>query len=318
MTRQPRPDILTDLRRHHATGEPGLPERLAQAGLRPVTGGRNNTVYAWDPGPGHPTEIIKLYRTDDRGRGGREWTALTHLHGAHPGDAPEPLWEDLDHVQPAMGMTYLPGTSLPETASDQHPTALKALAAVHGRIQALPIPAALADTPRVDHWAHCTRRLTDVWPVQLADAADDPATPTMHRLLRAWHDHDDQHGHRTYQDTPVLSRGDSNLLNWLWSPAETRIRCVDFEFIGHSTAAYDAAELTEHISARDIPDHLWEEILPDLGVTTSLRPAYESAQRTCALRWLAVLWKQRTRRTPEFEAQLVRAASLLDSPAMIG
>jgi len=38
---------------------------------------------------------------------------------------------------------------------------------------------------------------------------------------------------------------------------------------------------------------------------------FEAAQRTCALRWLAVLWKQRDTRTEEFTSQLDRARRLI-------
>lgn len=310
MTQQPRQAVLAELRRHCTTGGHSLPEHLTLAGLRPLTGGRNNTVYAWKPTPGQDTEIIKLYKDGERDRGEREWTVLVDLHAAHPGDAPAPLWEDLDHPQPAIGMSYLPGIPLPELDADQHGAALKALAALHNRIHDMPIPSALTNTPRVDSWAHYTRRLTDVWPAQLADAADDPATPTMLRLLQAWTSRGDQLGHIVHTGPLVLSRGDSNLLNWLWSATDSRIRCVDFEFSGYSTVAFDAADLTEHISARSIPDDRWEEILPDLGITPALRPAYESAQRTCALRWLAVLWKRRTTRAEDFEVQLARTQAL--------
>ncbi|GAA2332973.1 hypothetical protein GCM10010170_012110 [Dactylosporangium salmoneum] len=43
---------------------------------------------------------------------------------------------------------------------------------------------------------------------------------------------------------------------------------------------------------------------------------FEAAQRTCALRWLAVLWKQRDRRAAEFLRQLdrVRLLQSADSP----
>jgi Predicted choline kinase involved in LPS biosynthesis len=148
-----------------------------------------------------------------------------------------------------------------------------------------------------------------VWPIELA-AADDPATPTMLRLLQAWTGRADQLGHIVHTGPPVLSRGDANLLNRLWSDADGRIRCVDFEHSGYSTVAFDAADHTEHISARGIPDDRWEEILPDLGITPALRPAYESARRTCALRRLAVLWRRRTTRPADFEAQLARTRAL--------
>ncbi|GAB7101898.1 hypothetical protein JCM4814A_02120 [Streptomyces phaeofaciens JCM 4814] len=106
----------------------------------------------------------------------------------------------------------------------------------------------------------------------------------------------------------VFSRGDSNLLNWLRDGHSSPV--VDFEYSGHSTVHFDAADLIEHISAREIPDSTWSALLPDLGITPANRHLFLAAQRTCALRWLAVLWKQRHTRADEFAAQRTRVRRL--------
>ncbi|WP_326644672.1 phosphotransferase [Streptosporangium sp. NBC_01755] len=90
----------------------------------------------------------------------------------------------------------------------------------------------------------------------------------MLTLLHPW----EESGDRELLPGPapaVFCRGDSNLLNWLWDGGE--IRCVDFEFSGYSDTAFDAADLCEHISARDIDDEVWESLHADLGVTTRPR-----------------------------------------------
>lgn len=71
MTRWPRSAVIAELRRHCATGGHSLPEHLTLAGLRPLAGGRNNAVFAWSSAPGQDTEIIKLYKNGERGRGER-------------------------------------------------------------------------------------------------------------------------------------------------------------------------------------------------------------------------------------------------------
>ena len=107
---------------------------------------------------------------------------------------------------------------------------------------------------------------------------------------------------------PVYSRGDANLLNWLYDGEST---CVaDFEFSGFSDVAVDAADHIEHISARVVPDDIWTSAEAELGVTPGNRARFEAARRTIALRWLAVLWKQRTERVEEFTALHERVRAL--------
>lgn len=66
----------------------------------------------------------------------------------------------------------------------------------------------------------------------------------------------------------------------------------------------------EHISSRALPDDTWHDLEANLGVDHHNRQRFHAAQRTCALRWLAVLWKQRQRRAEEFTVQLDRVRQL--------
>ena len=45
------------------------------------------------------------------------------------------------------------------------------------------------------------------------------------------------------------------------------------------------------------------------------RPGFLAAQRTCTLRWLAILWRQRHQRQPEFDRQVARVRHLQTHPA---
>ncbi len=94
-------------------------------GLRSLAGGRNNAVYE-RASPDGPV-CIKIDRVDDRRRIHREWQSLTLLAEQKITSTPEPLWIDLAPHQPAIGMTLLPGRSLPDL-DDKH-RALRALAA---------------------------------------------------------------------------------------------------------------------------------------------------------------------------------------------
>uniref|UniRef100_UPI003F49A858 aminoglycoside phosphotransferase family protein n=1 Tax=Nonomuraea sp. CA-252377 TaxID=3240003 RepID=UPI003F49A858 len=300
--------LLSQLRQAHAGVGASLTQVLADHDLRPLGGARNNLVYTWDAS--EQRTVIKLYTGDERRRSEREWHGLTLLQETGIDKAPTPLWLDPSPCHDALGMTYLPGTPVPDLPDDMIAPALKALAGLHSRLQQLPLQGLHRALPRIDHWQHYIARLTRVWPAQLAAAAHDPETSDMRALLRAW----EEHGGRTIPPEigePVFSRGDSNLLNWLWN--DGGIGCVDLEFSGYSSIAFDAADLIEHISARDVPDPVWETLLPDLGVTGKIMPDFLAAQRTCALRWLAVLWKQRATRRAEFDRQHHRAADLLRS-----
>lgn len=282
-----------------------LPAILHRWRLRPLTGGRSNTVYAWsDPLVG--ATCIKLYdRVDDRRRIEREWAALTLLAAHGVDGAPAPLWIDRAPCATAIGMTALPGTC-PLDADDPRP-GLLAMAALTRRIQAVPLTGLLATIERVDSAAHYQRRLTRVWPDQLAAHPHDPLTADMRALLAAWHTSGDPET-LSALGGPVLSRGDANLRNWLHDGRDGG--CVDFEYSGYSTPVFDAADHVEHISARAIGDSTWQEVVAALGVHRGDYAQFLAAQRTCALRWLAVLWRQRHHRADEFAVQLARVRML--------
>jgi len=294
-------DLLTALRTARTADPETMPDTLRAWNLRPLNGGRNNDVYAWN-GP-HGEICIKLYTKTDRRRVEREWHGLTHV--APLGCAPTPLWLDPHPEQPALGMTLIPGTPILE-----HPnpaTAIKSLAETTRAMQALPLTEPLASLQRIDSISHYITRLTKIWPAQLANAADDPHTTDMLTLLRLWQDSGDATT-LSHPTTAVYSRGDANLLNWHHHGNQTYV--VDFEFSGHSDTAVDAADHIEHISARIIPDRIWTNTETDLGINQTNRTRFNAAQRTIALRWLAVLWKQRYKRAVEFTTQYERVSVL--------
>ncbi|PKV94007.1 thymidylate kinase [Amycolatopsis echigonensis] len=294
-------DLLSALRTARAAGADALAATLDEHGLRALDGGRNNDVFVWTAAP---TPIcIKLYKKTDRQRVEREWHGLAHAAGL--GIAPEPLWLDQDPEQPALGMTLLPGSPILDVLDPA--TAIKSLANTTRALQNVPLKEPLASLERVDSIGHYIARLTDVWPGQLADAADDPQTPEMLALLHHWENSGDAEL-LAQPATLVYSRGDANLLNWLHEGESTYV--TDFEFSGYSDIAVDAADHIEHISARVIPDDVWASAEADLGITPDNRARFEAARRTIALRWLAVLWKQRTKRVEEFTALHERVRAL--------
>jgi Ser/Thr protein kinase RdoA (MazF antagonist) len=304
--------LLTELRDARTGSETRIKEVLERHGLRPLTGGFQNHVYAWDDPDRGPT-CLKLYtKSNHRRRVEREWASLTLLAEHKVSDVPRPLWLDNDNSVPAIGMSLLAGTPLLESTDRE--AALKGLARTTHRLQSVPLSGLLADIERIDSGAHYILRLTGSWPELLADHEDDPLTCDMRALLAAWHASGDAELVSENAAPAVFSRGDSNLFNWLRDGESSP--CVDFEYSGHSSGFFDAADLIEHISAREIPDSTWIALLPDLGITPANRHQFGAAQRTCALRWLAVLWKQRHTRAAEFDTQhaRVRLLQLPDNP----
>lgn len=293
--------LLSALRTARAAGADALAATLDEHGLHALDGGRNNDVFAWTAGT---TPIcIKLYKKTDRQRVERERHGF--IHASSLGSAPEPLWLEEDPEQPALGMTLLHGAPILDVLDPA--SAIKSLAKTTRALQDVPLNEPLAGLERVDSIGHYIARLTDVWPGQLADAADDPRTPDMLALLHRWENSGDAEL-LAQPATRVYSRGDANLLNWLHDAGTTYV--VDFEFSGFSDVAVDAADHVEHISARVIPDDVWVGAEADLGVTSDNRARFGAAQRTIALRWLAVLWKQRVKRVEEFTAQHERVRAL--------
>jgi hypothetical protein len=294
-------ELLTALRR-----TPEVDETTLQTwGLRALGGGRNNSVYLWTQ-PDGAKVCIKLYRRTDRNRVDREWHGLSHV--ANLACAPRPLWRDDHDEHPAIGMSVVPGVPIVQAAADPL-GALKAVAETTRSIQELPLVGPLARLERVDSIGHYLLRLTEQWPGQLADAADDPQTRDMLALLRRWTETND--AAVLARPAPrVLSRGDANLLNW-HADRDGRVYVVDWEFAGFSDAAVDAADHIEHISARALPDEMWQAVEADLGVDHTNRTRFGCARRTIALRWLAVLWKQRSTRVADFAVQHQRVRDLL-------
>ena len=76
--------------------------------------------------------------------------------------------------------------------------------------------------------------------------------------------------------------------------------------------SYGCADLTEHSNCRQagIDGQERAEIICLAGIGDRHQGRFEAAQRTCALRWLAVLWKQRDRRAEEFTSQLGRVRGI--------
>jgi Ser/Thr protein kinase RdoA (MazF antagonist) len=271
-----------------------------------LSGGRNNAAYRWNSSGG--PVCVKIYRVDERRRAEREWLSLAFLSGHQAGSAPLPLWADPHPGQPAIGMSFVPGRPFPETSERRQP--LRALAAVQRQYAELPLHGELSTLERIDSAAHYVRRITGTWAPVIRSHPGEALTRDLLQILSRWEDVGDA-AVLAEPARRIFSRGDSNLLNWLWDGS--RVGVVDFEFAGYSDLAFDCADLTEHISSRQggIDDQAWAEITCMAGLGGGDQRRFEAARRTCTLRWLAVLWKQRDTRTEEFTSQFDRARRLI-------
>ncbi len=273
--------------------------------MRRLSGGRRNRSFAWD-GPGGEI-CLKLYASGDHDRAIREYRALVHLAESGITAVPQPLWHDPNPELSAVATTMLPGLAVP--GLDEPVSALRAMVAVLSDVRRVPA-GPFADTPRVGAARDIAHRLMGAWSGQLDDHLDDPDTYDMRASLDAW----SECGAVTTLLDPaprIFSRGDSSLSNWLWDGSNARV--AGWEFAGYSEAAYDAADIIEHPSARAIDDARWISLLPDLRVSDEdSRRRFLAAQRTVALHWLSRLWQRRVARAEEFEAQRARVRNLLD------
>jgi Ser/Thr protein kinase RdoA (MazF antagonist) len=182
-------------------------------------------------------------------------------------------------------MSFLPGRPFPETGDRREP--LRALAGVQRQYAELPLHGELGTLERIDSVLHYVRRITGIWAPVIRSHPGDALTRDLLQTLSRWEDSGDA-AILAEPARRIFSRGDSNLLNWLWDGS--RIGVVDYEFAGYSDLAFDCADLTEHISSRQagIDDQAWAETVSLAGLGAQGQRRFEAAQRTRALRWLAV------------------------------
>ena len=297
--------LIGQLRYLHRCTPDDLTDQTRDLGLLPLAGGHHNRVYRWDR-LGGPV-CVKLYKVDERDRAGTEWRALTHMVDHHAPGVPAPLWFAPDSAQPAAVMTMVPGRSL--LTAEQPETAVLAMAPVLHALRSIPL-GPFARKPRNGTAQRYINRLVDTWGPELKEHDHDPMARDLLRLLQHWLDGDDQET-LARPATAVFSHGDGNLGNWHLEHNTDTAHVVDFEFAGYSDPAFDAADLIEHISSHPIPDDAWNALLPSFGIDDAItQHRFRAAQRTCALRWLRSMWKQKATRTEEFHHQLDRVRRL--------
>jgi Ser/Thr protein kinase RdoA (MazF antagonist) len=249
-------------------------------------------------------QVIKRFRSWDRGEHQREWRALNVLAEFAPGFAPVPLSADLDAVPPAITMTRLPGEPLagqPITA--RH---LDAVISTLDRLHRCVPSDALAHVPPQPWLAEgATSRLRSRTAGMRHHPDGEPIVQAAISAAARWLDHVAE---PTEPLTAVFGQGDSYLGNFLWDG--WRLRVVDFEDSGRSDRAFEMASLTEHIGTWHEAGIDADDVLGRFDLTGA-----ESARVLFFRRAFAIFWPYLVHERPGPIAgqQAERLLSLLDS-----
>ena len=250
-------------------------------------------------------QVIKRFRSWDRGEHLREWQALTLLARYAPGLAPAPLSAGLTSVPPCVRMSRVGGRPLGgQTVAPRH---LDAVAAAIGRLHAAVPRGVVAGLPP-QHWlgAGAVSRMRSI--------AAGTQAPDGDALVRSAFDSGMGWLGRAADPRPdprsvVFGQGDGNLANYLWDGE--RVRLVDFEDSGRSDRAYELAAFAEHLS-------VWHDAGVDAGVllgrfelTAPERERVLFFRRAFAFYWLLKLLGQGAERRATLHRQATRLLAML-------
>jgi hypothetical protein len=204
-----------------------------------VPGRASFTTHVIDVGD---DQVVKRFRSWDRGEHLREWQALTLLASYAPGLAPAPLSADLTSVPPQVRMSRVPG--LPLDGQPVTPGHLDAVAAAISRLHAA-VPQDVVAGLRPQPWleAGAADRMRSIVAGRRAPHDDVLARAAFGAGMRWLGLAVDP---RPEPRSVVFGQGDGNLANYLWDGG--RVRLVDFEDSGRSDRAYELAAFAEHLS----------------------------------------------------------------------
>ncbi len=267
------------------------------------------------PGPAFAThslivgedQVIKRFRSWDRGEHRREWRALTLLARYAPGLAPEPLSADLDSAPPHVRMSRVAGRPLSGQAVT--PAHLDAVAAAVTRLHAA-VPAGVLAGLVPQPWlaAGAVNRMRSLSagrrPAADADELSRAAFDAAARWLAGAADPGPD------PRSPVFGQGDGNLANYLWDGEQ--IRLVDFEDSGRSDLAFELAVFAEHVSVWHDAEIETGPLLARFELTAAEAARVLFFRRAAAFYWLLRLLDNRDDRRDTPRRQAGRLLALLD------
>jgi Ser/Thr protein kinase RdoA (MazF antagonist) len=251
-------------------------------------------------------QVVKRFRSWDRGEHLREWQALTLLASYAPDLAPAPLSADLASVPPHVRMTRVPG--LPLDGQAVTPGHLDAVAAAIGRLHAA-VPREAVAGMRPQPWlaVGVVSQLRTIADGRRADGADGLPRAAFHAGMRWLGRAEDP---RPEPHSVVFGQGDGNLANYLWDGE--RVRLVDFEDSGRSDRAYELAVFAEHLSVWHDAGVETGSLLGRFELTPAERTRVLFYRRAFALYWLVKLLDQREKRRGTLDRQAGRLLAVLD------
>ena len=272
-------------------------------------------------------EVVKRFRSWDRGGHLREWQALTLLASYAPDLAPAPLSADLTSVPPQVRMSRLPGLPLDGLPLDRNapnglpldglpldgqavtPGHLDAVAAAISRLHAA-VPRDVVTGLRPQPWLEVgvVNRMRSIVAGRRAPGGDALARAAldagMRWLGRAADPLPEPH-------SVVFGQGDGNLANYLWDGE--RVRLVDFEDSGRSDRAYELAAFAEHLSVWHDAGIETGALLGRFELTGAERERVLFFRRTFTFYWLLKLLDQRENRPDTLHRQAGRLLAVLGS-----
>jgi Ser/Thr protein kinase RdoA (MazF antagonist) len=250
-------------------------------------------------------QVIKRFRSWDRGEHLREWQALTLLASYAPDLAPAPLSASLASVPPCVRMSRVAGRPLDgETVTPRH---LDAVAVAIGRLHAaVPRDVVAGLPPQPWLGAGAVSRMRSLAAGERAPDGDALARSAFDSGMR-WLDRAAEP--RPEPHSVVFGQGDGNLANYLWDGE--RVRLVDFEDSGRSDRAYELAAFAEHLS-------VWHDAGVDAGallgrfeLTAAERERVLFFRRAFAFYWLLKLLGRRAERRATLHHQASRLLAML-------
>jgi hypothetical protein len=228
-------------------------------------------------------QVIKRFRSWDRGEHVREWMALTLLASYAPDLAPTPLGADLTSNPPYIRMSRVPGRPL--DGQKVTPGLSDAIAAAIGRLHsAVPRDVVARQPPQPWLAVGVASQMRSIVAASSAKDGDVLAysafDAAMRWLGRATDPEPEEH-------SVVFGQGDGNLANYLWDGE--RVRLVDFEDSGRSDRAFELAAFAEHVSVWHDAGVETGGLLGRFELTRPERARVLFFRRAFALYWLLKL-----------------------------
>lgn len=253
-------------------------------------------------------QVIKTFRSWDRGEHQREWQALVMLASCAPGLAPTPLGCDLDSVPPRVRMSRVAGHPLAEQAvTTAH---LDAVAAAINRLHAA-VPADILTAAHPQPWlaAGALNRMRSHLSAVERPVDADPMVCAAFDAAVDWLDHVAEPDHDAL--TPVFGQGDGNLANYMWDGRQVRL--VDFEDSGRSDRAFELAAFAEHLSVWHDAKVETKALLGRFALTSAEAGRVLFFRRGFGFFWLLKLLGARENRPRVLSSQASRLLFTLDA-----